>query len=1006
MAKICSSCGAEVRDGAQFCPECGKKIQGENKVSPKVQIPVVNTKNTAKKSSPIDNVLIAALSVVMIAELVIIAYVKPGILRTDHESTGTVAVEQVNNAIEEGSTDLTEEQIEAMLSQIDYSEDFPEPLSSTGELAFRYTREQIENAPVQKAKVTRDDPTADFGSVKVDLMSWNLENEEDELILRTLPEIYSEEDDLTFQCWDFSLASGQDEFITSVGITFERNSGAAMDGLSFNDETGLWEDEYCELSEDGSQRTMYVTHFCVKGFYFDKDELELKKGNLDVNLDHGIYCETLAKDSQKKGMMGYVNRMTLPVKVDEDRMWQMYKKKNLDDVGKLPELIKAVSTDADKAAEARRVYDKSDCINTFFGYVGFGSNIVSLFSVAPEAMMLIGAVCLMSDILLTPLKVIEEANSGNRGFANAIWDATMNHKLDLTGTAVGISAPAAAVFSTTAGLWFGVAAIALFSFTVVYNQSMEIEDLIASVKMKDPKTLYKGYYSFALLRADFGSKMTKDVGKEEYAYAIMKKPSSMDQKKYDALAAAVAKKGLREKDMSGWAQAFVEIIKAYPGEASYLQTVLDELYYSYANLFWELPPEKVEAFKKEYGATADISSLTQEQKHKISQDYAFEVKIRTRSVLQEAAKTVQREQYKEYITSMKEKMVPLLNTQLIFHLKDESLGEGQTLKDSVYYYDWRTSKENRKVRANKGNYGNYTVSMKFEGADKPLFYPVDYTGEEGDPKQYYPYGATGCFLPVMPGKGDVIFSCTLYHYMMMGCPERMIFTDPKNPDAEPENVLIDISAVDGIKKKVDIYLKVGGSKEDEQYKLRISDDRFDAGTNVTVSLGDPQPPEISTLTIHPNGSFDLEVASMGELEWMIDEQRQISVSRQGFSCKGLLIYTREKNRRGLLTSMDEVSSESVCTDFSLKKRHPESAETYYKTSFSDAAVMPKDEKSNNWEALSESYSYIDITLDEKTGKPKKIQLGLRGGYKYSVTTQKETREHEDKKTYITFEVIE
>ena len=91
MAMICSSCGAEVRDGAQFCPECGKKIQGENKVSPKVQIPVVNTKNTAKKSSPIDNVLIAALSVVMIAELVIIAYVKPGILRTDHESLVLVA---------------------------------------------------------------------------------------------------------------------------------------------------------------------------------------------------------------------------------------------------------------------------------------------------------------------------------------------------------------------------------------------------------------------------------------------------------------------------------------------------------------------------------------------------------------------------------------------------------------------------------------------------------------------------------------------------------------------------------------------------------------------------------------------------------------------------------------------------------------------------------------------------------------------------------------------------
>ena len=316
--------------------------------------------------------------------------------------------------------------------------------------------------------------------------------------------------------------------------------------------------------------------------------------------------------------------------------------------------------------------------------------------------------------------------------------------------------------------------------------------------MDEPKYLYLGYYRQGIVRADYGGEKSHSQrmgsGKSsEYQYVTMKKPASMEQAKFEKLA-AVNRKGLGQvggtKSNAGWANAFAEIIRAYPGEASCLENVLDELYYGYARVFWELPDEAVYAFKRDHKATAEVEWLTDEEKELMVRDYVSELKIQTRQILQEAAKTVQREEYREQLRKMKEEMVPILNTQLVFHVQDTGLAAGQTLQDSVYYYDWKNSKENRAIRQQGGNYGDFKVSMQFENAGKPLYFPVDYTGEEANPQKYFPYSWEGCFLPAMPlaRDSDVVFSCTLYHYMMMGCPKAMIFTNRKEPGAKQERI--------------------------------------------------------------------------------------------------------------------------------------------------------------------------------------------------------------------------
>lgn len=1013
MANFCNKCGTRLSPGAKFCPTCGQKMMsaaqapGQSNLPPQPQqaapqpqkVPrKASAPSAPRKMSSISPILCAILAVVMLAELVIIAYVRPGILKKDPGTSGYMTESENGSSFFGGDPGsipgdvMISDDEEAIFSQLDYAtEEFPEGPLMTSEIAFRYSDEQIESAPVRTARVSPENPVADFGDVKIDLKSWNLENEEDELILRDLPEVESEEDDgLTFKCWDISLASGQDEFTTSVAITVPRTSGAPVDCVSFNEETGEWEDEYSELSADGTQRTIYVTHFCVKGYYFDKEAFELKEGDLTVELDHGIYAEKVSKKENSGFGKSFVNRMILPVKLDQDRMWQMYQKKDMDDAGKFPELVRIISKGVDNTIIARRMYDKSDTLNTYFGYGGFATNIASLLQVAPGACEVIGAVCTVHDVMLTTIKVVAEAASGNTAFAGAVMDAALNHKLDITGMAVGAATPIAALISATAGLWFTVAGIVIFSVSIMYSEYEQNKEWAASSKMEDPLYLYRGYYKGGILRADFGGDKSKSQrlgsGKaSEYQYVTMKKPASMEPDKFNKLAAVVNKKGLGRVSSpnNGWTEAFVEIIKAYPGEASCLDKVLDELYLSYASVFWELPDSAIYAYRRDYKASADIEWLTDSDKETMIRNYVFELKIQTREMLQEAAKTVQREEYKEQLRKMKKEAVPLLNTQLVFHVQDTGLAAGESFRNSVYYYDWTTAKENRGLDGKNGKFALYKVSMQFEGAEKPLFVPVDYSGEEGDFRKYYPYSLEGGFLPKMPFSkdSDVVFKCTFYHYMMMGCPKAMIFTNMKDPNAKKERVEIDLSEVDGKKKQVDIYLKVGGEREEETYELLLKEDpsmNFNRSSEAwgpdTHEAGDsPGLQQNATLRIEKNGKVTLTVP-----EFRVKRERlyydydkgaydRWEYSRNAFTCTGVFADTNLI----LLTEIPGVSGKRTYSTY--KSMYSKESVYWHEAGVEKPVVF---EEGKNQDIKKISYIYLD--RNKETGKVWHVTLGVDG----------------------------
>ena len=91
---------------------------------------------------------------------------------------------------------------------------------------------------------------------------WNLE-QEDTLIVRELPEHFDSTTGYLINGYDFSLASGQSEFLTEVVVTVPRASQDDYDSMfvTKNKETGKYEYSYFEISDDGANYLIYTTHF-------------------------------------------------------------------------------------------------------------------------------------------------------------------------------------------------------------------------------------------------------------------------------------------------------------------------------------------------------------------------------------------------------------------------------------------------------------------------------------------------------------------------------------------------------------------------------------------------------------------------------------------------------------------------------------------------------------------------------------------------------------------------
>ncbi|MBR5366928.1 MAG: zinc ribbon domain-containing protein [Clostridia bacterium] len=325
--RFCSSCGRELVPDASFCRFCGARVEaGSHPAVTPVQPVTIDPPNRGLPNPPPARQTPAAqnkpdymqpgyqqrvraerqsaqeaakpkksyrglslfLAFTLAVEFCIAGFKYPGFLKKGGLDQPGIVTGKTDGKGDSGKYDaqtrefldslgITEEQLEAFRGlEIEAT-----PENSPGNPRFieaRYTKEDYAFAQSLDAKVTRDNPEADFPQfgIHIDLKSWNLDSEEDTLTVKKLPMKTDAATDCELYAYDYSLASGQHEFYTDVEITVPlQGDPAVFDGvLYYNESADVWEDAYCELSEDGKTYTLYTSHFSTDA---ERTDQKLKK---------------------------------------------------------------------------------------------------------------------------------------------------------------------------------------------------------------------------------------------------------------------------------------------------------------------------------------------------------------------------------------------------------------------------------------------------------------------------------------------------------------------------------------------------------------------------------------------------------------------------------------------------------------------------------------------------------------------------------------------------------
>ena len=702
------------------------------------------------------------LTIVMLAELGVAGFRYPGFLKKEPVAggnSGGYSVSGTGGNSGGGNVQYTEE---PSISE----------LLSAENISVRYSAQEVSDAPQISAAVTAENPVAVCGDITVDLKSWNLDNPEDTLVVRSLPSKVDSTTGITYETWDVSLASGQNEFYSDVCLHFpvEPDDGPMVDFVTYDDSTGQWEPLYSELSADGSEYLVYASHFSPKA----------KRDLSDTLLGTGTY-----KDSDK--MADFYNSC-----VTSDAFIELYEK-NPDrmrrwvdvEYGILwnsPSTYTSFERAADGMIEAldqmkadQNYADNLTTTGNVSTLFGVGLNIGTVAKAIPNTFgwTTFSNVMNVIDMCIVVAKISNELCS-----PNGVQIKSVAKFLDACGSALtslsfgtmiagGTAAASSAVPLAIAGLTLWVGSLAVSAADTGFASLAE--------------EVYEDYFD--------GRDFTFDPPKNDY-FGQMQPMSSMTEADFAALKKTVSKHPLSD-DADSWIPALKTLFKLYKNKPSELPGIVDELYHAYAWSYFMMDDSTREMYEGKYlneyhrGEESKFDPAdTGAEKVALSEQRAALVKSFTADALKQAYLDLEREMRKSVEQLIETELLPRLNAKMTFTVKDTTLEKDEEFYGSFYGVDYMMIEENSELLHGTTEYSQADCSeiitpMAFAGDPSPEFLPLDYTYERGSMLNYYPYQPT--FIPrAIPGT-DVVYTCTLYHYLMMGCPTKLRFTDVSDP---------------------------------------------------------------------------------------------------------------------------------------------------------------------------------------------------------------------------------
>ncbi len=756
-----------------------------------------------KKRSPFLTAMIIALSVTLTVESAIACFWLPGFF-TGGRGGG------------EGQP-MTNEMIEQLanepLEDIDPSELFT-PVK-VSEIVNSYTEAELSAAPVTEMKISPDAPKAAAGKFSVEFNDCEIFTE-DTFIVKELPVHENKDAKYTLTGYDFSLASGKDEFFNEVVVSVPRDAEKDVNVrfISKNKETGKYERDYFEVSKDGSSYLIYTDHFSEhdKLTYYDFTEgmaLEI----IENGAKSQAAIDTLGTFYYPK-VYSARKRMTSKVDWDRDFMWNVVAPRYTklpDGIDLLPEIAKQIkSTPQDKLQYSAPL----TAVMWANGVVDYTNSSLTVAEASLEAIIrklclkgmsdqakaaaegaakaggfsvsrLVGGIATLVSYFLTVDKICSDEQQGKY----ASWiDAYKKNWLAILGIGVGVVGTVVGTGGVALGA--AVAGMVLFGCAVA-NEAMSPREL------SQVEQVYRDYYMTpsgkSRVRIFYGDEQYRDKLSEGKGY--MKPLTSIDPNINVLFAYNINNKlaeygvdpgipgddPMKNKETDKiWRYAvsgLFHLINKYEEEPDY-EKIFKEFYHNYAEACFNMSKDTYLSFARsdlaERGWDPAAAMLPEDaypqDAAQIREDYinnmVNELLGKHKKLFWENVIYNMHRAQVEAEQIFDEMLIPLMNIQMEFRVVDNSLSDPNDFSQSAFNVPGRLNKDVDLYRSSYYGYADLSKCVDYpmyfavkddSGAykyvGKPVFMPRQSSGGKIVPAQYTDYyPARGNFVPKWSGK--------------------------------------------------------------------------------------------------------------------------------------------------------------------------------------------------------------------------------------------------------------
>lgn len=715
MVKYCKYCGKSVKTGANFCTACGAKIESrtgqilpaeELKQEKPIRQKSRQSQTQTQRSQPQQAtyrrpVAFRLVAIVLIIALAISAWRKllPG-------------------------------------------EEFVSP--TMGQVVF--TSSDFKNAAAVNASVAPENNQAVIGAVKIDMGAWNLKAD-DEIIMKSLTEKTDSTGNVTIRAYDFTLASGQSQFTTSVLITIPVTTTEDEDGsvVYLNEDKGEWEYIAYDLTEDGKSYIVYVPHFStvgekkVKKYVGTETDIRTTSGDMETKGSSYQYMSFTAPDGS------FIPLNERSVYMSDAAFNQLYLSINTEELKNIL-LMANLPTENSVAFALGTLNNASSVADSIILLKGLDKCLSQAGKIRLSGCMgSFGAA-------LTAGRIAYQANYGG-SFSKILWENKLEVAESLLG---GLSFGAAYIGAAGAASVFSVAAAIVFAGSLV-------DSYFAAVTQYDSyeETVYHFFLDKGMSKIDI-------IGLTSYDYMDKLYP---DGKNFEKVLKA--------------------IYELYADKPKELDSAVSRMYYGYAGYFWNYlsPEERAEFANKEYAGDA-IASITkwtepsEQEKNKYIERTAARLASETEPMLRALAYDALAKMKQELYQTLKREIEPYLNQTITFVVKDKGLKSAEYFSASPYsLYD-----------------------IEFDDKTGPQYAAKHVSLDAYTDEKY---------TPAARNQSDIIYRCTMYHYIQMGCPTSITFKGDTKTNLPPQTINFEIDDSGG-GKDILVNLVLEAREEEEK----------------------------------------------------------------------------------------------------------------------------------------------------------------------------------------------